>query len=31
MGQDVSYAPSGCIDDYIIDLVEDFTYLGSTI
>jgi hypothetical protein len=31
MGQDASYDPRGCIDDYILDVVEDFTYLGSAI
>ena len=31
MGQDVSEAPSISIGDYTLDVVEDFTYLGSTI
>ena len=31
MGQDVSEAPSISIGDYTLEVVEDFTYLGSTI
>ena len=31
MGQDVSNTPNICIDDYTLDVVEEFTYLGSTI
>ena len=31
MGQDVSEAPSISIGDYTLEVIEDFTYLGSTI
>ncbi|XP_037803948.1 uncharacterized protein LOC119598373 [Penaeus monodon] len=31
LGQDVSSNPSITIGDYILEVVEDFTYLGSTI
>ena len=31
MGQDVSEAPSISIGDYTLEVVEDFTYLGSNI
>ena len=31
MGQDLSSIPSISIGDYILEVVEDFTYLGSTI
>ena len=31
MGQDVSEAPSISIGDYALEVVEDFSYLGSTI
>ncbi|KAJ8333488.1 hypothetical protein SKAU_G00414960 [Synaphobranchus kaupii] len=31
MGQDVSNVPSICIEDYALEVVENFTYLGSTI
>lgn len=31
LGQDVSSAPNITIDDYTLEVVEDFTYLGSTI
>jgi len=31
MGQDVSDIPHICINDHTLDVVEDFTYLGSTI
>ena len=31
LGQDVGNIPSISIDDYTLEVVEDFTYLGSTI
>ena len=31
LGQDVSSAPSVQIDDYTLEVVEEFVYLGSTI
>ena len=31
MGQDLSSIPSISISNYILEVVEDFTYLGSTI
>ena len=31
MGQDISCIPSISTEDYTLEVVEDFTYLGSTI